>query len=128
MIAAATFYITADESLLRDITAGYQNDEFAKQLWKDISTGSIEGAQEENNLLYVGRQLLIPNIPQIRELFYNLAHNTLGHFGFDKSYEALQDSYYWLNMQQDLEQVYIPSCSPCQCKKAIPLNPLSSCS
>ena len=125
VIAATTFDITPDESLLRDITAGYQNDEFAKQLWKDISAGSIEGAQEENHLLYMGHRLLIPNIPQIQELLYNLAHDTLGHFGFDKSYEALRDSYYWPNMRQDLKQAYIPSCSPCQCNKSRTTKPTS---
>ena len=114
MCVAATLDITADESLLRDITAGYQNDEFAKQLMKNIKNGSIKGICEENNLLYVGRRLLIPNIPHVHELFYNLAHDTLGHFKFDKSYEALRDSYYWPNMRRDLEQAYIPSCSPCQ--------------
>jgi hypothetical protein len=98
LLAAATLNISADESLLRDIIAGYQNDDFAKQLKKDITAGSIEGAREENGLLYVGRRLLIPNIPQIHELFYHLAHDTLGHFGFDKSYEASRDSYYWPNM------------------------------
>ena len=97
---------------------------------KDITAGSIEGAREENGLLYVGRRLLIPNIPQIRELFFNLAHDTLGHFGFDKSYEALRDSYYWPNMRRDLEHAYIPSCSPCQRNKSRttkptgPLHPL----
>ena len=45
--AAVTLGISADESLLRDIIAGYQNDDFAKQLMKDITNGSIEGAQEE---------------------------------------------------------------------------------
>ena len=80
--------------------------------------GSIEGAREENGPLYVGRQLLIPNILHIRELFYNLAHDTLGHFEFDKSYEALRDSYYWPNMWRDLESAYIPLCSPCQCNKS----------
>jgi hypothetical protein len=128
--ALTTLDIMADESLLRDIIAGYQDDDFAKQLTKDIRAGSIEGARKENDLLYVGRRLLIPNIPHIRELFYNLAHDTLGHFGFDKSYEALRDSYYWPNMWRDLEQAYIPSCSPCQRNKSRttkptgPLHPL----
>jgi hypothetical protein len=129
-VAAATLEITADESLLRDIIAGYENDDFAKQLKKDIKAGSIKGARDENNLLYVGRRLLIPNVPQIRELLYNLAHDTLGHFGFDKSYEALRDSYYWPNMRRDLDLAYIPSCSPCQRNKSRtskptgPLHPL----
>jgi hypothetical protein len=98
-VAAATLEITADESLFKEIIAGYLDDDFAKQLREDIKAGSIEGAREENNLLYVGRRLLIPNKPQIRELLYNLAHDTPGHFGFDKSYEALRDSYYWPNMR-----------------------------
>lgn len=71
----------------------------------------------------MGRRLLIPNIPRIHELFYNLAHDTLGHFGFDKSYEALRDSYYWPNMRCDLEHAYIPSCSPCQCNKSRTAKP-----
>ena len=129
-VVAATLDITADVSLLRDIIAGYQEDEFAKQLTKDIEAGSIEGARKVDGLLYVGRRLLIPNIPRIRELFYNLAHDTLGHFGFDKSYEALRESYYWPNMRRDLENAYIPSCSPCQRNKSRtskptgPLHPL----
>ena len=87
-LIATTLDITVDESLLREIITGYQNDKFAKQLAK-----YIEASQKENDLLYVGHRLLIPNIPQIQELFYNLAHDTLGHFGFDKSYEALHDLY-----------------------------------
>jgi hypothetical protein len=127
---AATLDITADETLLNDIITGYQDDDFAQQLTKDINAGSIEGAHNDNGLLYVGRRLLIPAIPRIRELFYNLAHDTLGHFGFNKSYEALRDSYYWPNMRRDLEHAYIPSCSPCQRNKSRttkptgPLHPL----
>jgi hypothetical protein len=122
--ALATLEISADETLPRDIVAGYQDDDFTKQLTKDIKAGSIEGARKENDLLYVGRHLLIPNIPRIRELFYNLAHDTLGHFGFEKSYGALRDSYYWPNMWRDLEQAYIPSCSPCQRNKSRTTKPI----
>ena len=49
--AAAVLDITADESLLRDIIDGYQDDDFAKQLKKDISARSIQGTREENGLL-----------------------------------------------------------------------------
>ncbi|GLB33353.1 putative retrotransposable element tf2 155 kda protein type 1-like [Lyophyllum shimeji] len=128
--ALSILEIAADETLCKEIIAGYEDDEFAKQLEKDIRASSITGAQKENGLLYVGRRLLIPKIPHVCELFYHLAHDTLGHFGFDKSYEALRDSYYWPNMCRDLEQVYIPFCSPCQRNKSRtskptgPLHPL----
>jgi hypothetical protein len=128
--AAGILNIAADQSLLDAIISGYETDDFAKQLTKDIDMGSIEGATLTDKLLYVGRRLVIPQDLTVRELLYNLAHDTLGHFGFDKSYEALRGSYYWPNMRRDLEKAYIPSCSECQrnknrtSKPTGPLHPL----
>ena len=74
--------------------------------------------------------MVIPRDVKVRELLYHLAHDVLGHFGFDKSYESLRDSYYWPNMRRDLEAAYIPSCSDCQrnkdrtSKPTGPLHPL----
>ena len=47
-----------------------------------------------------------------------LVHDTLGHYGADKAYAVLQDSYYRLNMRCDLEKLYIPSCEECQQNKS----------
>ena len=85
---------------------------------------------EETSFLYVGGRLVIPGDVRVREMLYSLAHDTLGHFGFDKSYTALRDSYYWPNMRRDLEAAYIPSCVECQrnkdrtSKPTGPLHPL----
>ena len=111
---AGMLNITSDQSLLDAIITGYETNDFAKQLTKDISMGSIEGATLTDKLLYVSCRLIIPHDLHVRELLYNLAHDTLGHFGFDKSYESLRGSYYWPNMCQDLENAYIPSCAECQ--------------
>src|SRR6202789_2627255 len=92
--------------------------------------GRIEGPTLTDRLLYVGRRLVIPKDLKVRELLYNIAHDTLGHFGFDKSYESLRGSYYWPNMRRDLENAYIPSCAECQRNKSNtskptgPLHPL----
>jgi hypothetical protein len=82
--AGGVLNITADQSLLKAIITGYETDDFAKKLIKDIDMGSIKGATLTDNLLYVGRRLVIPQDLKVHELLYNLAHNTLGHFGFDK--------------------------------------------
>jgi hypothetical protein len=127
---AGVLNIAADHSLLDAIIKGYETDDFAKKLTKDIEMGSIEGATLTDRLLYVGRRLVIPQDLKVRELLYNLAHDTLGHFGFDKSYESLRGSYYWPNMRRDLENAYIPSCVECQrnknrtSKPTGPLHPL----
>jgi hypothetical protein len=107
-VAGGTLEVSADAEMLEQIIRGYTEDEFCKQLTQDIETGSIEGARMEDELLYVGKHLVIPRDAQLRELFFSLAHDTLGHFGFNKSYEALRDSYYWPNMRRDLEKAYIP--------------------
>jgi hypothetical protein len=58
------------------------------------------------------------------EDLFRLTHDTLGHFSFDKSYSALQESYYWPNMCHDLLKVYIPSCVDCQHNKDATTKPV----
>src|SRR6266702_3515754 len=59
-----------------------------------------------------------------------IAHDKLGHFRQTKCYENLRNSFYWPNMQCDLEQAYIPLCMDCQQNKSTtkkptgPLHPL----
>ena len=128
--SAMTLTISANKSLLISIKEGYSTNNFCMQIHEGIQAGSVPGAQEENRLIYIGGRLVIPCELKIHELMYHLAHNTLGHFGFDKSYESLCNSYYWPNMCWDLEVTYIPSCSECQCNKdhmaktTGPLHPL----
>jgi hypothetical protein len=63
----------------------------------------------------------------------SLAHNALGHFGFDKTYAAMKDTFYWPGMRAFLENSYIPSCDLCQRVKAPtkrpagPLHPPPRC-
>ena len=51
---AGMLNIATDQSLLDVITTGYETNNFTKQLTKDISMGSIEGATLTDKLLYVG--------------------------------------------------------------------------
>ena len=57
--ATGVLSITTDQSLLNAIVTGYETDEFAKQLTKDIKMGSIDGATLNDKLLYVGGCLVI---------------------------------------------------------------------
>jgi hypothetical protein len=83
-----------------------------------------------DNLWFLDQRLVIPNHGGIREDIFRLAHDTLGHFGFRKTYDSIRRSYFWPNMRKDLEDGYIPSCIECQhnkstnAKPAGPLHPL----
>src|ERR1700733_7816150 len=83
--------------------------------------------QERDGLWFIGDQLVVPSVTGLREALFRLAHNSLGHFGFEKSYGSLRNSYYWPNMQRNLEQAYVPGCADCQCNKSrttLPAGPL----
>jgi len=122
----AVMSITTDQDILKMIQAGYLEDEFCKR----VATSNMKGCHQSNGLWYIGDRLLIPRVTSIRETLFRLAHDTLGHFGADKSYASLRDAYYWPNMRRDLEQAYIPSCVDClrnksrTSKPAGPLHPL----
>ena len=122
----ANLSIIMDKSILLQILARYKEDEFCKH----VAASSMKGWHELNGLWYIGMRLLIPHVANLRENLFQLAHDTLGHFGADKSYVALRGTYYWTNMHHDLEQSYIPSCADCLCNKSCmtqpprPLHPL----
>ena len=125
----ATFAITADKTLLDQIRAGYAVDSWiANQLMK--AEQGMPGIQKRNGLWYVGNRLIIPRVGELRETLFRLAHDVLGHFGFDKTYASLRDSYFWPNMRRDLENAYVPGCIECQRNKSAtskptgPLHPL----
>ena len=80
--------------------------------------------KETNGFWFIGNRLVIPNVPCLREALFYTAHNAAGHFGTDKTYAALQDSYYWPNMWKHLEKYYIPSCPNCQHNKSSTSKPI----
>jgi RNase H-like domain found in reverse transcriptase/Integrase zinc binding domain len=105
----AVLKITSDNDILKMIRNGYEEDEFCKR----IASSNMKGWTLSNGLWYIGDRLLIPRVTSLRETLFHLAHDTLGHFGADKSYASLCDAYYWPNMRRDLEQAYIPACADC---------------
>ena len=73
---------------------GYSSDLFSQRLHNT----DVPGAKLVNGLWYIGSCLLIPRVGDVQEQLYHLAHDTLGHFGSDKSYATLKDNYYWPTM------------------------------
>jgi len=93
--------------------------------------GNNLGISLRDRLLFTGDQLIIPKHNGLREQIFRLAHDMLGHFGSEKSYESLRHKFYWPNMRRDLFYGYISSCPECQKNKSQtsrppgPLHPLS---
>jgi len=128
------FEVNSDPSFLDDICTGYVHDVWCSRLISDVKNKKLDFKLDVslcNGLLFTGNHLIIPHFKGLREQIFCLAHNNLGHFGGDKTYENLHREFYWPHMQRDLIQGYIPSCSECQrnksrmTKPAGPLHPLA---
>jgi hypothetical protein len=98
---AVALSIQTDPTLLENIKSGYDKDPFCLKINK--ADKSIEGIEWKHGLLYIRNCLVIPRVGTLQEDLFHLAHDSLGHFGFEKSYASLQNSYYWPNMQSNLQ-------------------------
>ena len=62
----------------------------------------------------------------MHEQIFSLTHNSLGHFGFFKLYESIQNSYFWPGMRKDLIE-HTRSCHTCQLRSTkkmhLPIQP-----
>lgn len=127
-IVASILQISTDQALLDRIRAGYAHDSFCTKLQENPT--ARDGINISDGLIYFNNRLVIPRTEDLREFFYRLAHDSLGHFGSDKSYAALRSAYFWPNMRRDLEDSYVKQCDDCQrfksstSKKTGPLHPL----
>lgn len=84
----------------------------------------MPGIQLINRLWYIGGRLIIPHVGDICETLFHLAHDMLGHFGFDKTYGSLHNSFYWPNMRKELKSAYVPGCIKCQHNKSTTSKPI----
>jgi hypothetical protein len=126
-VVASTFSIELDTELLANIKQGYSEDLWCKKLLD--AEFLPHGIRASEGLLYAGDRLIVPQVSNVHELLFHLAHDVLGHFGFAKTYGSLRESFYWPNMRWDLEHAYVPGCADCQQNKGStqkPLGPLHS--
>lgn len=73
------------DEMLDSIKEGYKDDAFYIQ----VTNTAMKGWQKMDDLWYIGDCLLIPHVSNLHETLFHLAHDTLGHFGADKSYTSL---------------------------------------
>jgi hypothetical protein len=119
---AMTLSISADQEFLTSLLKGYEEDTWTRTL---ISAApSMPNLKCQDGLWFLDNRLIIPNTGKLRETLFRLAHDNLGHFGFDKLYEALRHSYFWPRMRKELETAYVPSCIKCQRNKSTTTKPL----
>jgi hypothetical protein len=117
-----------DDNIVSKLRDGYRTDPWCRKLIS--ASRGMPDLTIKDGLWFLTDRLIIPADCGMREHIFRLAHDTLGHFGFHKTYESIRNSYFWPNMRKDLEEGYIPSCVDCArnksstSKPAGPLHPL----
>lgn len=111
-----------EDAILDEIKQGYTTDPFIAKLTS--ASSGMANVEQHNGFWFLDDRLVIPNGRKVRETLFRLALDRLGHFGSPKSYDALRHSFYWPNMQRDLEKAYIPSCIDCQRNKFSTTRPI----
>ena len=110
-----------DDDMVSRLREGYRNDPWCKKLLS--ASRGMPDLTIKDGLWFLGERLIIPADCGMREHIFRLAHDTLGHFGFHKTYENIRNSYFWPNMRKDLEMGYIPSCIECLRNKSSTVKP-----
>ena len=122
------YNVQMDGDFLLKVQNAYTSDNWCQKLLS--ATRGMPDLTIKDGLWFIKDRLLVPAGSGLREHLFRVAHDTMGHFGFSKTYESLRSSYFWPNMRKDLEEGYIPSCAECQRNKsstsrpAGPLHPL----
>ena len=110
-----------DDNLVKKLRDGYSKDPWCLKLLS--ASKGMPDLTVKDGLWFLGERLIIPSDIGMREHIFRLAHDTLGHFGFHKTYESIRNSYFWPNMRKDLEEGYIPSCVECSRNKSSTSKP-----
>ena len=125
---AAVLTVSTDPKLSEAIREGYKSDAFCQRVLRNLD--SFPAAKVVDGLVFIESRLVVPRVGTIREDLFRAAHDSLGHFGAEKSYANLRSAYYWPRMRTELEEAYVPGCDACQrnksstCRPAGPLHPL----
>ena len=127
-VVATILAVSTDPKLSEAIRIGYKSDHFCQRILKNA--GSVPGIKIADGLIYIGSRLVVPQVGTICEDLFQMAHDSLRHFGAEKSYANLRSAYYWPRMRTELEGAYVPGCDACQRNKGStkrpvgPLHPL----
>jgi len=125
---AVVLTVSMDTKLSEAIRVRYESDSFCQKVLRNLD--SFPATKVVDGLIFMGEWLVVPWVGTIREDLFCAAHDSLGHFGVEKSYASLRSAYYWPRMWTELEEAYVPGCDACQRNKGStkrptgPLHPL----
>jgi hypothetical protein len=112
MVNDATVVMEVEPTLEAEIREGQLEDaklQEIRQLIKDNKTSDF--LEDSQGTLWLGKQICVPNLKHLRELFLREAHDLAYsiHPGGTKMYKDLKTRYWWYGMKRDIAE-YVSLC------------------
>jgi len=82
-VIATVLKISTDPKISDAIRVGYKSDAFCQCILKNIA--SFPMIRIDDGLIYIGSRLVVPRVGTIQEDLFQMAHDSLGYFGTEKS-------------------------------------------
>ncbi|SGZ27798.1 BQ5605_C026g10191 [Microbotryum silenes-dioicae] len=115
-LVAGVSHVKLSDAVKQQILDAYETDPFCQQAMSNI--GSVTSDFKiVDALLYLRGRLIIPSLAPLRESILHDAHDAQGHLGDMKTYQTVQQAYFWPNMSRDVKH-YVQQCDSCQRTKA----------
>lgn len=115
-----------ESNFLDHIKQGMKQDALAKNLLKLAKEGKTRRFWEnDGTILILGNSLFVPRWGNLRRAILKEFHDSMGLVtGMNRMLALVQDKYYWLHMQDDVE-AYVKTCLVCQQAKVEQQYPTS---
>jgi hypothetical protein len=113
------------ESTIKDhiVSAQRKNSEIA-HIKEKVRTGQqIDFSIDDTDVLWFKNWLVVPKIPELRQLILNEAHSTRFsiHPGSNKMYQDLKQRFWWTKKKIEIAR-YVARCDTCHKVKAVHLR------
>jgi hypothetical protein len=119
--------VVGDQEFLEKVRTGYVKDDYfipvhqALVLREEVApkfSSRVEKFVARDGLLYFTKKdtLAIPDDKALRTLILLEIHDAGGHFGVEKTYEALERRFFWPHMGKSTKS-FVRSCDMCQRQK-----------
>jgi transposase InsO family protein len=105
-----------EKKMLDLLKTSYSNDTFFAPIMENPE--QFQAYNVKDGLLYLSDgRLCIPDEKTLRQKLLMEQHDQHNHFGYDKTYIALRNRYFWPGLAKNLKE-YIQSCQSCASNKS----------
>jgi hypothetical protein len=108
--------VTIESTIKDQIISAQRKNSGIAHIKEKVRTGQhIDFSIDDNDVLWFKNQLVVPKVPELRQLILDEAHNARFsiHPGSNKMYQDLKQRFWWTKMKIEIAK-YVARCDTCR--------------